>query len=82
MKVWKSKVLKIHYSTTTRIQGDIVKECVYIKDTTIAPASCLDILAPGEVRPGHMILAPDKTNFIAPLSTCSHGRRKGSNKQK
>uniref|UniRef100_A0A915JMW1 Uncharacterized protein n=1 Tax=Romanomermis culicivorax TaxID=13658 RepID=A0A915JMW1_ROMCU len=28
------------------------------------------ILAPGEVRPGHIMFAPLKTNFIAPLSTC------------
>ena len=27
------------------------------------------ILAPLDVNPGHMILAPDKTNLIAPRST-------------
>jgi len=27
------------------------------------------IFAPGDVRPGHMIFEPFKTNFIAPLST-------------
>ena len=36
------------------------------------------ILAPGEVRPGHIMLAPLRMNFIAPLSTCTLGRMVGS----
>jgi len=36
------------------------------------------ILAPGDVRPGHIMLAPLSTKRIAPLSTCSHGKRNGS----
>lgn len=28
-------------------------------------------LPPGEVRPRHMIFAPERTNLIAPLSTCT-----------
>lgn len=32
-------------------------------------SSC--IVAPGEVKPGHIMLAPDMTNFRAPLSTLS-----------
>lgn len=38
-------------------------------------------LAPGDVSPGHMMLAPLKTNLIAPLSTCWCGRIKGSVKE-
>lgn len=38
-------------------------------------------LAPGEVSPGHMMLAPLKTNLMAPLSTCWWGRMKGSVKK-
>lgn len=34
--------------------------------------------APLEVKPGHMMLAPDKTNLMAPRSTCNLGRRSGS----
>ena len=26
---------------------------------------------PGDVSPGHIIFAPARTNFIAPLSTCN-----------
>ena len=36
------------------------------------------IFAPGDVNPGHIILAPLRTNLIAPLSTCSHGRKNGT----
>lgn len=39
------------------------------------------ILAPGEVRPGHIMLAPLKMNFIAPLSTCILGSINGSAKE-
>jgi hypothetical protein len=31
------------------------------------------IVAPGDVMPGHMMLAPARTNLIAPLSTLSFG---------
>ena len=48
------------------------------KDTTTASLSTGVILAPGDVRPGHMIFAPLKTNLIAPLSTCSCGSMNGS----
>ena len=34
--------------------------------------------APLEVSPGHIMLAPLKTNLIAPLSTCCLGRKNGS----
>lgn len=34
-------------------------------------------MAPGDVSPGHMMLAPLSTNLIAPLSTCSIGRMNG-----
>lgn len=27
------------------------------------------MVAPGDVRPGHMTLAPDSTNLMAPVST-------------
>lgn len=38
--------------------------------TTGSPASSPSgSLPPGEVRPRHMILAPERTNLIAPLST-------------
>lgn len=39
-------------------------------------------LAPGEVRPGHIILDPFKTCLIAPRSICNCGSRKGSAKKK
>ncbi len=39
-------------------------------------------LAPGDVSPGHMMLAPLRTNLMAPLSTCWCGRMKGSMKRK
>ena len=48
------------------------------KDTTIVSLSTFVILAPGDVSPGHIILAPLRTNFIAPLSTCMWGNMKGS----
>ena len=35
------------------------------------------ILPPGDVKPGAIIFAPLRTNFIAPLSTCSCGRING-----
>ena len=48
-------------------------------DTTIlSSGSSASILAPGEVSPGHMILAPLRMNLMAPLSTCTWGRRNGS----
>lgn len=40
----------------------------------MAPLAADVILAPGEVNPGHMILAPLSTNRIAPLSTCCQGK--------
>jgi hypothetical protein len=36
------------------------------------------ILAPFDVNPGHMILAPESTNLIAPRSTWIFGKREGS----
>ena len=48
------------------------------KDTTILSASSLVILAPGDVSPGHMMLAPLSTNRIAPLSTCMWGKMNGT----
>ena len=41
-------------------------------------ASSLVILAPGDVSPGHMMLAPLSTNRIAPLSTCMWGKMNGT----
>lgn len=49
-----------------------------IKDTTIVFWGTGSILAPGDVKPGHIILAPLITNLIAPRSTCSLGRKNGS----
>ena len=40
------------------------------KDTTTVFSGTLVILAPGDVRPGHIMLAPLSMNRIAPLSTC------------
>ena len=39
------------------------------QDTTTLFSGTVSILAPGEVRPGHMMLAPLSTNLMAPLST-------------
>lgn len=48
-----------------------------IATTVSFPTGC-GINAPGDVKPGHMILAPLSTNRIAPLSTCNIGRKKGN----
>lgn len=48
------------------------------KDTTTVPFSTGVIFAPFDVKPGHIIFAPLSTNLIAPLSTCSIGRKNGS----
>ena len=39
------------------------------------------ILAPDDVNPGHMMLAPLSINLIAPLSTCTCGNINGSGKK-
>lgn len=49
-----------------------------LKDTTIVFCGTGSILAPGEVKPGHIMLAPLITNLMAPKSTCSLGRKNGS----
>lgn len=49
-----------------------------MKDTTTVPLGAEVMMAPGDVRPGHMMLAPLRTKRIAPLSTCCHGRKNGS----
>jgi hypothetical protein len=46
--------------------------------TTTDSAGTSSILPPGDVSPGHMTLAPDITNLIAPRSTCILGRMSGS----
>ena len=38
----------------------------------------VSILAPADVSPGLIILAPLSMNLIAPLSTCNHGNINGS----
>lgn len=50
------------------------------KDTTVVPLGTDVRTAPGDVNPGHMILAPLSTNFMAPLSTCSNGKKNGTAK--
>lgn len=45
---------------------------------TTDPLSTGVIQAPGDVRPGHMIFAPLNTNRMAPLSTCSIGKKNGN----
>ena len=40
------------------------------------------ILAPGEVRPGHIMLAPLRMNLIAPLSTWTLGSMVGSERER
>lgn len=46
--------------------------------TTVSFSTGCGIKAPGDVNPGHMMLAPLSTNRIAPLSTWSIGRKKGN----
>uniref|UniRef100_A0A1A9W797 Uncharacterized protein n=1 Tax=Glossina brevipalpis TaxID=37001 RepID=A0A1A9W797_9MUSC len=48
-----------------------------IMATTVLLSACV-IIAPGDVRPGHIILAPLKTKRIAPLSTCCIGTKYGN----
>lgn len=45
---------------------------------TTLPLSTGVMQAPGDVRPGHMMLAPLNTNRMAPLSTCSIGKKNGN----
>lgn len=52
----------------------------YYKLTTTVPFGASVISAPGDVSPGHIIFAPLRTNLIAPLSTCSMGKKNGSEK--
>jgi len=52
------------------------------KDTTIVFCGTGSIFAPGEVNPGHIMLAPLITNLMAPKSTCSLGRKNGSKNKK
>jgi hypothetical protein len=46
--------------------------------TTIWFLSQFFNLPPGDVKPGHIIFAPDRTNFMAPLSTCCGINKNGS----
>jgi len=46
--------------------------------TIVLAGKSSSILAPLLVSPGHIIFAPDKINFIAPLSTCNFGKASGS----
>ena len=48
---------------------EVLSESV-LKDTTTVFSGTFVILAPGDVRPGHIMLAPLSMNRIAPLSTC------------
>ena len=50
------------------------------RTTTVSTGRGVSILAPGDVRPGHITLAPLRMNLIAPLSTCTLGSRSGSTK--
>lgn len=45
---------------------------------TTWPLSTGVMHAPGDVNPGHMIFAPLNTKRIAPLSTCSIGKKNGN----
>lgn len=36
------------------------------------------MMAPLDVKPGHIMLAPESTNVMAPLSTCMRVHMKGS----
>ena len=45
------------------------------------PSGTWVILAPGDVRPGHMMLAPLRMKRIAPLSTCILGAMNGSERR-
>jgi hypothetical protein len=50
-----------------------------LKFTTITfSGRSVSILAPAEVNPGAMMLAPLRMNLMAPLSTCNHGNMLGS----
>lgn len=55
--------------------------CCFPSATTVTTAFAGKagvIMAPFEVSPGHIILAPERTKVIAPLSTCINGQMKGS----
>lgn len=45
---------------------------------TTVPLSTGVMHAPGDVKPGHIMFAPLNTNRIAPLSTCSIGKKYGN----
>lgn len=48
--------------------------------TIVSAGKSTSILAPLDVKPGHMIFAPDKTNLMAPRSTWIFGSKSGSKK--
>ena len=50
----------------------------FILTTTVSAGRSVSMQAPGDVKPGAIMLAPLRMNFIAPLSTCSFGNKLGS----
>lgn len=59
-------------ANTTPAQNPFLTHLLWYKLVDACPTSVC-IVAPGLVRPGHMMLAPDSTNLMAPLSVRSRG---------
>lgn len=84
LKVYWSTIQSVHCCSWQGIQYIFVKVALLGflvkngKDTIIASLSASIRLAPGDVRPGHIMFAPLKINLMAPLSTCWCGNMNGS----
>lgn len=63
-------------SSVDIVVSPIARQCSFPSAmiATVVPLSTGFMKAPGDVRPGHMMLAPLSTKRIAPLSTCCLGR--------
>lgn len=61
-----------HISSVLILSNPMAKACSFpsaMIATTDSFGRSVSILAPFDVKPGHIIFAPDKTNLIAPRST-------------
>lgn len=70
-----------YISSTDILSTPMDNACCFPSATTVTISLALSpgvMMAPFDVKPGHIILAPDKTNVIAPLSTCISGHINGS----
>lgn len=77
--------LATYISSGVLLRSPTAKACCLPSTTTvtIVPGSKFGvIIAPLEVKPGAIMLAPASTACIAPASTCINGQIKGSDQSK